>query len=333
MPKIILSKITAIDIWKSIRHKIIWRRVIIASVIIVALFVIWAVYLHFIKGYVWANWTGFGEYTGNIPKDNRGKTFWDWMQLLIIPAVLAGGALWFNWQARKIEEKGEEKRTQIEHEIANERYREEALQTYFNIITELLLREGLRERITDQIVRDIARTRTISILRTLDGERRGLLLKFLYDAHLISKENSIIALNGAELKGSNLSMTDLRKVILRDANLSKAQLYKAILIEADLRNTILIGANLSGADLTRADLTGAVLGGADLIGADLTDAILDRADLYSHATVSFVDGYVPTDWGPGTEGSAKIAEKQLEKARSLKHIMLPNGKSSDDYFS
>jgi hypothetical protein len=34
-------------------------------------------------------WTGFGG--------EPAKTLWDWLQLLIVPAVLALGALWFNY--------------------------------------------------------------------------------------------------------------------------------------------------------------------------------------------------------------------------------------------
>ncbi len=36
------------------------------------------------RGRAWG-WTGFGDKTG-----------WDWMELFIVPLVLAAGAFWFN---------------------------------------------------------------------------------------------------------------------------------------------------------------------------------------------------------------------------------------------
>lgn len=64
---------------------------------------LWAGYQRFVKGVDWADWTGFGEYTGTFPVEKRGKTLWDWLDLLIAPIILALGALWFNKQQRNLE--------------------------------------------------------------------------------------------------------------------------------------------------------------------------------------------------------------------------------------
>jgi hypothetical protein len=71
---------------------------------------------------------------------------------------------------------------------------------------------------------------------------------------------------------------------LRGADLSKAQLARARLDTADLRGAILTGArleraNLSGADLSFADLAFADLRGAQLSRANLSHASLEGADL------------------------------------------------------
>jgi hypothetical protein len=45
-----------------------------------------------------------------------GITLWDWIKLLIVPAVIAGGGLWFNRQQRERERESSEnvrKRSQI----------------------------------------------------------------------------------------------------------------------------------------------------------------------------------------------------------------------------
>ena len=116
-------------------------------------------------------------------------------------------------------------------------------------MTELLLKEGLRTSKSEDEVRSIARTRTLSTLRTLDGTRKGLLLRFLEESGLI-KEKHIVDLANADLSGANLSGVDLRGVYL-----IKADLRKADLSGANLRDTNLSKANLSGANLTDAQVT------------------------------------------------------------------------------
>jgi len=37
-------------------------------------------------------WTGLGTYIDSDGKRQPGKTLWDWLQLLIVPLLLAGGA-------------------------------------------------------------------------------------------------------------------------------------------------------------------------------------------------------------------------------------------------
>src|SRR5215207_3252732 len=53
---------------------------------------------------------------------------WDWLKLLIVPAVLAGGGLWFNAQQREREQR-----------TANARAHDEALQAYLDQMGQLLL--------------------------------------------------------------------------------------------------------------------------------------------------------------------------------------------------
>lgn len=81
-------------------------------------------------------------------------------------------------------------------------------------------------------------------------------------------------MNGAELSGANL-----RDALLRGANLSSANLYRAELSEAELYRAYLSCANLCGANLSGADLRCASIGGADLSGANLIDADLRGANL------------------------------------------------------
>jgi hypothetical protein len=186
------------------------------------------------------SWTGFAS-----------KTFWDWLDLFIIPAVLGAGAFLFNRAERRSEQQIATQRTQTDRAIADERSQESALQAYLDRMTELLLREGLRSSYEYSELRTVARARTLTVLRGLDGTRRGALLRFLSESLLVEatalQRAPIISLSGADLSG--------------------AFLWGVYLSGADLRGAILVAADLTRADLTRADLTGADLRGADLRGA------------------------------------------------------------------
>lgn len=57
-----------------------------------------------------------------------GKTLWDWLQLLIVPLVLALGAFWLNQIQKDRDQKAAEQRAQAERAIADDNQREAALQ-------------------------------------------------------------------------------------------------------------------------------------------------------------------------------------------------------------
>jgi hypothetical protein len=96
--------------------------------------------------YNW-RWIGVGQYS-IPPKGKREwhhrKTLWDWMQMLIVPVVLAIGGFWFSNQQRAAEQQQAEQRIQTDREIAADNQREAALQAYIDSMSEHLLRDGLR---------------------------------------------------------------------------------------------------------------------------------------------------------------------------------------------
>lgn len=236
------------------------RYLLIASVIIALAYALtWTV----LQGYSFP-WTGFGDYTKPDSDFVRGKTLWDWMQLFIIPIFLSIGVFFLNRSERVSERQRSEERMTLEREIAADRQRETALQTYLDRMADLLLKEKLRTSRNKEI-RNVARIRTLTVLRGLDGTRKGLVLRFLQEAGLINKENFCVKLEGANLSGADLRNADLSSIDLWGANLSGA----------DLRNAYLSDAILADADLRNADLSGAFLLNAELNGADLRGAIME----------------------------------------------------------
>jgi len=81
-------------------------------------------------------------------------------------------------------------------------------------------------------------------------------------------------LTEAKLRWSNLKYTDLSYSCLVGARLYNSNLEGAEMYDADLRHARFEYANLRGADLRGADLRSATFYGADLRGADLRGAIL-----------------------------------------------------------
>lgn len=263
-----------------------------------------------------------------------GITLWNWLQLLIIPAAIAAGGVWFNRQQRERELGIADQRTQTDREIADQRRQDDIMQAYLDQVGQLLLDKDrpLRKSEEDAEVRTLARARTLTILSQLDGVRKGELIRFLLEAALIrgslrgSREERlypIISLEDADLRGIDLFGYDLSETVLTAADLSGADLSAcgfedtylsgAFLIDADLPATHLKGADLNGATLRGAalngsDFRGAALYGANLVGADLTNANLLGADL-TNADLT----------------GAIVTGEQLAECQSLKGATMPDG--------
>ncbi len=238
-----------------------------------------------IGGYVWNwGWTGLRGTTEGGP-----KTLWHWLDLLIIPLVLAAGALWFrrlDEETRRARERADAKTAAF---IEEQRVQEAALEAYLDCMSDLLLEKdpGLRGSVPGDPIRNMAQIRTITALRRLDASRRNQVLVFLRDARLldtpftsekrISKATNedgiteeIALLQGAKMIGIDFSDTDLSGINLERAYLSKSNLSGSNLYSANLSGAKLIEATLSGAKLLTANVSKAFMDKIDLSLADLS---------------------------------------------------------------
>jgi predicted membrane-bound spermidine synthase len=116
-----------------------------------------------------------------------GVTLWDWIKLLIVPAVIAGGGLWFNRQQRERELEIAREQREREQRIANERAQDEALQGYLDGMSQLLTdkERPLHKAQTSDSLSTVARARTLTVLGRLDGGRKRSVLQFLFESGLI----------------------------------------------------------------------------------------------------------------------------------------------------
>ena len=178
----------------------------------------------------------------------REKRLWDWLQMLVVPLLVALiGVLFTAVQQDARQQQLEEQRASAQLQIEEQRRQEAALQTYLDVMRDLLLDEGLRASEPGSSVRAVASAQTSATLRRLDGVRKRVVVQFLYESSLIQKDRPIVHLSTAPLEG-----IDLRRVTLRNINLAGAQLSDGDLSDADLSKAFLSGASLQNATLSDA---------------------------------------------------------------------------------
>ncbi len=236
------------------------------------------IYLVSFKGYIWKEWTGFGDYLGPFTRDQRGKTLWDWLELLIIPLFLAGGAWWFTSQEKK-----------REIQINEDRQRENILSDYLDRMTNLLVNENiLKVKNKDKTIIEVAQARTIAALRELDTNRKNILFQFLRDANL----NNVILVGASlekfhfervNLKGINLHKTNLIKANFTKANLFCTNMSEADLEEANFNFSTLEFTNLNHADVRGSHWKGTIIKNSYFDGANLEGAFITNDQLASIA--------------------------------------------------
>src|SRR6266568_3506419 len=169
--------------WQTIKqHPLITVGIVVALLAVIAFLL--SVYV-----FGW-DWTGFIGGESKITKTPQGttieyspgKNLWDWMQLLLIPILLAIGGFWLNQIQKSREEKTTEQRDKTEREIAKDNQQEAALQAYIDKISELLLKEHLGNSSGHSAEEDerrkIARVRTLTVLRRLDPSRKASVIQF-----------------------------------------------------------------------------------------------------------------------------------------------------------
>jgi uncharacterized protein YjbI with pentapeptide repeats len=229
-----------------------------------------------------------------------GKTLWDWLQLLLVPVVLAIVAFAFNAGQASTNQQLEQQSNQ-----------EQVVNTYLGQMSNLLLQYKLHDSQLGDPRRAIAQAITLTALDRLDGAHKNLIILFLYRADLLkyhyyknnetecgdpkalkkqfSDEQPIITLSQGNIEGVTinnlkLSCVDLHNMNLEGSNFStslldRADLGLSLAMNADFSHASLKAANLYYMDLSEAHLQGALLQYANMKGICLSHARLDGAEL------------------------------------------------------
>jgi hypothetical protein len=118
---------------------------------------------------------------------------------------------------------------QQQRDLDERRAQEDALQSYFEQMGDLLTNHSLINTDREDI-RQLAQGQTLTVLARLDDRRRqGALVRFLHGAGLINRGTAIISLMDAILVG-----VDLYYTVLEEADLSGADLRDALVTEEQL---------------------------------------------------------------------------------------------------
>lgn len=192
------------------------------------------------------------------------KVAWGWLELLVVPLALAGGAFYLEQQAAERDLQLEESR---EHQAI--------LNNYFSKMQSLIISntgENIEEGSSEE---SVARAITAATIKSLDSRRNSLLINFLQEANLASRRRG-------ERDGAKASSI-LRRLDIADAELE----------EVHLGGFNFSGSNLSGAKLSKANLSGADFAWATLDGADLSEAILSDIYLLGELEVVRANFWVP----------------------------------------
>jgi uncharacterized protein YjbI with pentapeptide repeats len=290
------------------------------------------------------------------------KTLWDWMQLLIVPLMLAGGGILLNSRTQQYhDELVHQYEIERDETAAIQRVQDEALRAYLDQMNRLIIEEHLMEKPENSQVRRLAQAWTLQILLGLDRDRKRRPLRLIYELDLISKDNPIISLENAEfdtadlteitlhdacLRGADLRLTNLRGADLKGSDLRAADLRGASLRAADLSDTCLAGANLlpydevEPSELRNANLLSGVADPNDIgptddpLGDPLADSLtptqtptqLENANL---SNADLTGAYLS---GADLMGAKGITNEELEQqAKSLKYATMPNGQKYEDW--
>ena len=136
-------------------------------------------------------WLGVRERRWKKAPDEEvqpAKTLWDWLQLLIVPVILVG--VTFAWSAlqTRSDNKREDRRLAADRATTAEARQDARLQSYLDDMSDLILKNSLLDSKSGDPVRAVARIDTLTVLHRLNGERKGQVVRFLYEARLIDSE-------------------------------------------------------------------------------------------------------------------------------------------------
>ncbi len=200
----------------------------------------------------------------------RNSNLWIVFPVLII--VLLAGILWSLVRQDDLERQSVQQQHTTTLLTAHTRDQETLLMNYMNTISDLMVSDKLLTASTMAPATVDAEAQTQIVLRELDANHKGILMRFLYQTRLINNDYHSISMANADLRGAHLASLDLRDTDLTGADLTDADLRGVNLSYATLSYVNVTGANLTGANLYGSELHNITVMGATMAGVYMKDA-------------------------------------------------------------
>jgi len=224
--------------------------------------------------------SGFNVVLRSNDLETPQKYIWDWLDLLVVPVVLALGGILITFineinnreiaaYQRHLDRDLDLSNKQKDFDLQESMHQIRLLSEYLSNMSKLMLDYKLRQK--RKSVRDIANAWTINAMMNLNKDNKGEALRFLYNSDLISGNNPVV----------NVSEMDFSETILKASNLSGANLSGIILNNSDLNKTNLSGTNLTNAKLSDADLSEAIINDINFTSAEGSSIILSDCNIHN----------------------------------------------------
>jgi hypothetical protein len=94
----------------------------------------------------WRDWTGVGERRWKTAPNEQvepAKTLWNWLQLLIVPAILVGVSFAWGYTQTKSDNRREDRRIAADRAAADQARQDATLNGYLQQMSDLMLNKKL----------------------------------------------------------------------------------------------------------------------------------------------------------------------------------------------
>ena len=181
------------------------------------------------------------------------RSGFEWLQLIIAFIAAVGtvvGAILIPFVITRATFSFTESQNELQRDLERQRTENEALQSYLDQMSQLMLEKNLPDSEEGSPERVLAHARTLTVLESLDDSRRKWsVLRFLHQSELILNKKPVVRLASADLTEINFNVNlgttaNLPNVNFDGAYLRGSQLKEANLAHAYMRHTKLAEAQL-----------------------------------------------------------------------------------------
>ncbi|CAF1090495.1 unnamed protein product [Adineta steineri] len=265
----------------------------------------------------------------NFIKKNDKHNNTNWCKLFLsalIPCILGTFTIVFTVQQQVLSQQQHE----IDRQNQRDAQRETAFNAYINDISNLLLHTNHTNK---TIFFLYIRTKTLTVLRSLNPERKKYIILFLYESGLL--QGTGLDLSGAELDnveligpykldGLYLPSTSWENALIVNCSLKKAVFRQSRMPNARFINSLLDAASFAETILDKAYFIKTSVGGinftsASLIHANFLDAEVVQGINFTNADLLHAQ-FTEKQW---------LGQRVSTSAHSFRYARLPNGSFGD----